>query len=118
MNTEMLTNLLNTYLFLRRIALGEYQLRETCCNETQLDEPIDAFPRFQTIGIEAEVLFDIPKNCFYLPPLSIVFDDLRDLKRQVCCKDAEIPIRFSRFRTVADDDDPNFRVTHFRPHNF
>ncbi len=89
MNAEMLTDLLNTYHFLRRLPCCEYQLRETCCNKTQLHEPIDIFPRFQAIGIKAEMLFDIAKSSFYFPSLLIVFDDLRDFKRQVCCKDAD-----------------------------
>ena len=94
MNTEMLTDLLNTYPFFLGLRGCEYQLREGRCDETQLHKAIDAFPRFQPVSIEAEVLFSISKGCFYLPPLSIVFDDLLDSKRQVCCKDAEIPIRF------------------------
>ncbi len=75
MNTEVFTDLLNTYLFLRSIACRKYQLCKTCCNETQLDESIDAFSRFQAIGIKTEVLFCIPKSCFYLPSLLIVCDD-------------------------------------------
>ena len=94
MNTEILTDLLNTYPFLRHVGCCEYQLCKTCCDETQLHKAIDTFPRFQAIGIESEVLFGVSKGGFYLPPLSIILDDLRDFKRQVCCKDAEIPIRF------------------------
>ena len=81
MNVEMFTDLLNTYLFLHGIARREYEFRETCCNKTQLDEPIDAFARFQAIGIKAEVLFRVPKGSFYLPSLPIVFNDLGYLKR-------------------------------------
>ena len=94
MNAKMLADFLNTYRFLRCVWCCEYQLRQTRCDETQLNKPIDAFPRFDAIGIEAEVLFGISKRRFYLPPLSVVFDDLRNLKRQICCKDAEVPIRF------------------------
>lgn len=94
MNVEMFTDLLNTSLFSQRIGPREYEFRETCGKKTELDEPINAFPRFQAIRVKSEVLFCVSKGGFYLPPLTIVFDDLRDLKRQVCCKDAEIPIRF------------------------
>ena len=94
MNVEMTTDLLNTDPFLRRLGCCEYQLRQTCCEETQLHEPIDTFPRFDAIGIEAEVLFGISKGRFDLPPLSVILDNLGYLKRQVRCKDAEIPIRF------------------------
>ena len=55
---------------------------------------VDAFPSFQAIGIEPEVLFSISKGCFYVPPLAIVCGDLRYLKRQIRCEDAEILIRF------------------------
>ena len=94
MNAEMLTDFLNTYPFFFGIRGCEYQLRETRCDETQLNEPIDALARFQAISIKAEVLFDISKGSFYLPPLPIILYDLGYLKRQICCKDAEIPIRF------------------------
>ena len=94
MNAEMLTDLLNTYLFLRCVACCEYQLRETSCDETELNAPIDALARFAAIGIKSEVLFGISKGSFDLPPLPIVFNDLGYLKRQICCKDAEIPIGF------------------------
>ena len=78
MNVEMFTDLLNSYLFLRSLACREYQLREARCDETELDEPIDAFARFQAIGIEPEVLFCVSEGGFNLPPLPIVFDDLWD----------------------------------------
>ena len=81
MNAEMLTDLLNTQPFLRCVGCCEYQLCEACRDETELDEPIDAFPRFGAIGIESEVLFDISKGSFYLPSLSIILYNLGYLKR-------------------------------------
>ena len=94
MNAEMLTDLLKAYHFLCCIGCCEYQLCKACCNETQLHKTIDAFPRSQAIGIESEVVFDISKGGFYLPSLPIIRYDLGYLKRQVCRKDTEIPIRF------------------------
>ena len=64
MNTEILTDLLNTYPFLRHVGCCEYQLCKTCCDETQLHKAIDTFPRFQAIGIESEVLFGVSKGGF------------------------------------------------------
>ena len=78
MNVEMFTDLLNTYLFLRRITACEYQLRETCGNETQLDEPIDAFARFQAVGIETEVLFGISRRS---EPVRHTFSSAQLLRR-------------------------------------
>ena len=72
----------------------EYQLRETCCDETQLHETIDAFPGSDLIGIEAKVLLGIPEDGFNLPAALIVFEDPGYLKRHIRCKDTEIPIRF------------------------
>ena len=69
MNTEMLTDCLNTYPFLLSIKGCKYQLRKTRCDATQFNEQIDVFPRFQAIGIEAEVRFGISKGGFYVPPL-------------------------------------------------
>lgn len=93
MNAEMLRNLLNTEVFLCRFWQREDQLRQTRCDETQLEETIHTFPRFHLIPIEAEVLFCVPKCGLYLPPLAIVFKDLRDLKRQIGCKNTKIAIR-------------------------
>ena len=83
MNAEMLTDFLNTYHFLRCVACCEYQLRQACCDATELNKPIDALARLQAIGIEAEVLFGISKGGFYVPPLAIVCHDLGYLKRQI-----------------------------------
>ena len=94
MNAEGLTDLLNTYPFLRGSAGCEYQLCKACGDETELDEPIDAFPRLDAIRIVSEVLFGVPKGCFYLPSLLIIRKNVQDLKRQICGKDAKILIRF------------------------
>lgn len=102
MNTEMLADLFDAEA-IRGIPRSdpEDQLRQQSRNETQLHEPIDAFAGFDLIRINPEVLLDISKKRFDLPSLPVVFNDLRDLKRHVCCKDTEIPIRFRAFRTCA-----------------
>ena len=94
-NTEMVTDLFdaNAIRGMPRRSQKD-QLRQRNCDETQLHEAIDAFARLDPIGIKSEMLLDISKRCFYLPPLSIVFNDLRDLQGHICCKDTEIPIRF------------------------
>ena len=84
MKTEMVAHLFDTDA-IRGMPrpFQEEQLRQRSCNETQLHKPIDAFTRLDLIRIETEVLLRISKRCFYLPSLSVVFNDLRYLQRQV-----------------------------------
>ena len=95
MDAEFLADLLNSDgCRFPRNRCCEYQLRQTRSNETQLHEPIDASAGLNPIGIKPEMLLDISKGSFYLPPLPIVFKDFGYLERHVCCKDTEISIRF------------------------
>ena len=95
-NTEMVADLFDAEAIrgMRRRKPQEDQLRQRGCDETQLHEAIDAFAGLDPIGIKPEMLLGISEGSFYLLSLSVVFNDLGYLKRHVCCKDAEIPIRF------------------------
>ena len=71
MDVEMLTDLLNTYLFFRSLACPEYKFCETGCDKTQLDAPIDAFASFQAIRVKPEVLFCVSEGRVSI----CIFDD-------------------------------------------
>ena len=118
MNTEMLTDLFDAEAIrsLPRREIAD-QLRQRRCDETQLHEPIDAFPGLDLIRIEPEMLLRISKRCFYLPSLPVVFNNLRDLQCHVCCEDTEISIRFRAFRTLAYHNETHRYRAHFRPHD-
>ena len=96
MNTEMLADLFDAEAIrnLTRRKPEKDQFRQRRCDETQLHKAIDTSAGLDPIGIKSEVLLDISKRCFDLPPLPIVFNDLGDLQGHICCKDTEIPIRF------------------------
>ena len=50
----------------------EYQLCDASCDETELYQSIDAFPRFDSVLVKPEVLLGIPKSGLNQPSLPIV----------------------------------------------
>ena len=94
MNAKCVTDGLDVYRFLRRFWQCEDEFGHRRGDEAELYKAIDAFSRLDLIPTEPEVLFCVSEGGLDVPPLVIVFYNLRYVEAQVCSKDEEIPIGF------------------------